>query len=94
VSARFPTASPRFETDDRKRPGIAPPKRRENRAHRREIGVVDARKAMNGRLLFSFGMKRTGYRVFKIQHGSMDGHTQAFSTDSGCTKPFIMIPSL
>jgi hypothetical protein len=83
VSARFPAASPRFETDDRQRSGIALPKRRETLARPRENGVMDTKTAMKCSLFFSFRLKCAGYRVFKIQHGNMDSQTQAFNTDSG-----------
>jgi hypothetical protein len=66
VSARFPAASPRFETDDRQRSGIALPKCRETLAHPRENGVIDTKTAMNGRLFFSFGIKRAGFRFLKF----------------------------
>ena len=83
MSARFPAASPHVETDVRQRSGIALPKRRETLAHPRENGVMDTKTAMKGSLVFSFKLKWAGYRAFKLQHGSMDSQTQAFSTDSG-----------
>jgi|GEM_PF-575547 len=86
VSARFPAASPRFETDDRQRSGIALPKRRETRTHPRENRVMDAKMAVNRSLFFSFGPKWTRYRVFKIQHGRVNSQTRSFNTDSGGRK--------
>jgi hypothetical protein len=46
--------------------GIALPKCRETLAHPRENGVIDTKTAMNGRLFFSFGIKRAGFRFLKF----------------------------
>jgi len=83
VSARFPTASQRFETNDRQRSGTGLSTLLKTRAHPRENGVIDAKMAMNRSLFFSFGSKWTQYQVFKIQHSRMDSQTRAFNTDSG-----------
>jgi hypothetical protein len=90
VSARFPVASPRFETNDRQRSGTGLSKLLKTRAHPLENGAMDAKMAMNRSLFFPFGLKWTRYRVFKIQHGRMDSQTRTFNTDSGvmCTLPF------